>query len=157
MEKWNRYTTENNEEQPATQKQINMLFALRRQGLIRQFNPDELTKRSASALITSIVGDSDNNGKYEEKNERYERRQTQKKIDGTTEIKKTEITRISPALDSIRLGLATKLVYLKNNFLIFDEIAVKKFKEEVKKMYTIMSDIEDEMTEMLTSNDEGFP
>ena len=111
-------------EVPATEKQVNFISRLQSRRLVSdEVDFGNLTKREASIIIDAALDKAKRKALDEEQEE-------------------------SPApnrkIDPIRLGLSIKLVYNKHEHGMANAKGVANFKDEVKQLYQIITDLERE-------------
>ena len=108
----------------ATEKQKGYLLGLQRRGMVETLpNLAELSMQEASELITHI-----------------EENQIEEAAPKRIGVK----CKITEGLDGVRLGMCTKLVYMRQGFNMESQDGVAAFKREVKRLYNIIEELENE-------------
>ena len=108
-----------------TAAQRDYLNGFVRRGFLRNVDTTTLTKQQASALITSLI----------QRQRSMNRRQQQ------------EIQERVPGFDNIRFGLCVKLVFRNTNYMVFNPEHMEVFRNAVKQLYNVVTDLEAEMRE----------
>jgi len=111
----------------ATEKQLRFIQVLQSRNLVDgEVDIDDLTKREASQIIDAGLAKAKRKALQEEEQD-----------EAQTSLQKDEI-------DPIRFGLCVKLVYNKHEHGLANAKGVANFKDEVKQLYQIITDLERE-------------